>query len=83
MIPALQSFIADSYMIVGTVGGIGGGAIATVMAGHYFLGIPGWRLAFIVTAILSCLIAFLVYTFVDDPRKRTADYDSTRVSSSA
>ncbi|MCD7462378.1 hypothetical protein HAX54_048379 [Datura stramonium] len=54
-----QSFIADSYKdeVRGTgfgflnfnwytVGGIGGGAIATVMAGHEFWGIPGWRFAF-------------------------------------
>ncbi|CAI9110716.1 OLC1v1010785C1 [Oldenlandia corymbosa var. corymbosa] len=94
VIPALQSFIADSYKdgvrgkgfgflhLVGTIGGIGGGAIATVMAGHDYLGIPGWRFAFIVTATLSCLIAFLVYTFVEDPEKRTTgDYEKIKSSS--
>ncbi|KAG9135819.1 hypothetical protein Leryth_002536 [Lithospermum erythrorhizon] len=82
VIPALQSFIADSYLdgargtgfgflnLVGTIGGIGGGAIATVMAGSNILGIPGWRCAFVMMATLSSLIAFLVYTFVVDPRKR-------------
>ncbi|KAJ8550074.1 hypothetical protein K7X08_033781 [Anisodus acutangulus] len=82
VIPALQSFIADSYMdesrgagfgflsLVGTVGGIGGGAIATVMAGYKFWGIPGWRFAFVMMATFSILIAFLVFTFVVDPRKR-------------
>ncbi|XAR73900.1 hypothetical protein NMG60_11008020 [Bertholletia excelsa] len=81
VIPALQSFIADSYKdeargggfgvlsLVGTVGGIGGGVIATVMAGHDFWGVPGWRFAFILMATLSALIGFLVFLFVVDPRR--------------
>lgn len=84
VIPALQSFIADSYKdevrgagfgflnLIGTVGGIGGGAIATVMAGHEFWGIPGWRFAFVVMATLSTFIGFLVFSFVVDPRKKTS-----------
>lgn len=88
VIPALQSFIADSYKdgvrgagfgflnLVGTVGGIGGGAIATVMAGYDYWGIPGWRFSFLVMATLSCLIAFLVFSFVIDPRKIIADYNT-------
>ncbi|XP_070024165.1 uncharacterized protein [Nicotiana sylvestris] len=82
VIPALQSFIADSYTdevrgtgfgflnLIGTVGGIGGGAIATIMAGHEFWGIPGWRFAFVVMATLSTLIGVLVFSFVVDPRKK-------------
>ncbi|KAL6498132.1 hypothetical protein OROGR_028529 [Orobanche gracilis] len=81
VIPALQSFIADSYKdsvrgagfgflnLVGTVGGIGGGAIATVMAGYNFWGVPGWRCAFVIMGTLSCLIGFLVFQFVVDPRR--------------
>ncbi|XWS45371.1 hypothetical protein CRYUN_Cryun15aG0131100 [Craigia yunnanensis] len=81
VIPALQSFIADSYMdgvrgagfgllsLVGTLGGIGGGVVATIMAGQQFWGIPGWRCAFIMMAILSSLIGLLVFLFVVDPRK--------------
>lgn len=88
VIPALQSFIADSYKdgvrgagfgflnLVGTVGGIGGGAIATVMAGYDYWGIPGWRFSFLVMATLSCLIAFLVFSFVIDPRKIIADHNT-------
>ncbi|KAF7134608.1 hypothetical protein RHSIM_Rhsim08G0111600 [Rhododendron simsii] len=88
VIPALQSFIADSYLdgvrgagfgflnLVGTVGGIGGGVLATVMAGHEFWGLPGWRVAFIMMATLSSLIGFLVFLFVVDPRRRvTLDHD--------
>ncbi|CAK9138783.1 unnamed protein product [Ilex paraguariensis] len=80
VIPALQSLIADSYddcsrgggfgflKLTGALGGIGGGAVATVMAGYEFWGIPGWRCAFIIMATLSCLIACLVFLFVVDPR---------------
>ncbi|XP_043709673.1 multidrug resistance protein 2-like [Telopea speciosissima] len=81
VIPALQSFIADSYLdgvrgrgfgllsLVGSVGGIGGGAVATVMAGQEFWGIPGWRCAFIMVALLSSLIGLLVFLFVVDPKR--------------
>ncbi|XP_010548363.1 PREDICTED: uncharacterized protein LOC104824938 [Tarenaya hassleriana] len=83
VIPALQSFIADSYMdgvrgagfgflnLVGTIGGIGGGVVATVMAGQEFWGMQGWRCAFVMMAALSALIGFLVFVFVVDPKKKT------------
>ncbi|KAI3945381.1 hypothetical protein MKW92_029588 [Papaver armeniacum] len=81
VIPALQSFVADSYTdgvrgrgfgmlsLVGSVGGIGGSALATIMAGQEYWGIPGWRCAFIMMALSSSVIALLVYLFVIDPRK--------------
>lgn len=81
VIPALQSFIADSYLdgsrgtgfgmlsLIGSVGGIGGGVVATIMAGQNYWGIPGWRFAFIMMALLSLLIGVLVFLFVVDPRK--------------
>ncbi|KAM7250807.1 hypothetical protein ACFE04_022690 [Oxalis oulophora] len=80
VIPALQSFIADSYMdgvrgagfglysLVGTFGGIGGGVLATIMAGQEYWGIPGWRFAFIMMALASSVIGFLVFLLVVDPR---------------
>ncbi|GAY42760.1 hypothetical protein CUMW_069370 [Citrus unshiu] len=89
VIPALQSFIADSYKdgvrgagfgllsLVGTLGGIGGGVLATIMAGHQFWGVPGWRCAFILMATLSVLIAFLVLIFVVDPRKKASTFHGT------
>ncbi|KAL0332503.1 UNVERIFIED_CONTAM: hypothetical protein Scaly_2151800 [Sesamum calycinum] len=92
VIPALQSFIADSYSdsvrgagfgflnLVGTVGGIGGGAIATVMAGYTFWGMPGWRCAFLMMGGLSCLIGFLVYQFVIDPRRIASSHDTSKMS---
>lgn len=81
VIPALQSFIADSYndgvrgtgfgllSLVGSLGGIGGGVLATIMAGQQYGGIPGWRCAFVMMATLSSLIGVLVSLFVIDPRK--------------
>lgn len=93
VIPALQSFIADSYLdgvrgagfgclsLVGMVGGIGGGVVATVMAGYEFWGLPGWRVAFIAMAALSSLIGLLVFLFVVDPRRRVStDHDSVEYS---
>ncbi|KAE9466939.1 hypothetical protein C3L33_01154, partial [Rhododendron williamsianum] len=93
VIPSLQSFIADSYLdgvrgagfgclsLVGMVGGIGGGVVATVMAGHEFWGLAGWRVAFIMMATLSSLIGLLVFLFVVDPRRRvSADHDSVEYS---
>ncbi|KAJ4835722.1 hypothetical protein Tsubulata_021730 [Turnera subulata] len=81
VIPALQSFIADSYndgvrgtgfglvSLIGAIGGIGGGVVATIMAGQQYWGIEGWRCAFIMMATVSLLIGCLVFLFVVDPRK--------------
>ncbi|XP_078430382.1 major facilitator superfamily protein [Wolffia australiana] len=92
VIPALQSFVADSYgdgargtgfgvlSFVGSVGGIGGGALATVMAGQEYWGLPGWRCAFLLTALLSLLIGLLIFLFVDDPRKLQVSRDGKKRS---
>uniref|UniRef100_A0A453M6Z9 Major facilitator superfamily (MFS) profile domain-containing protein n=1 Tax=Aegilops tauschii subsp. strangulata TaxID=200361 RepID=A0A453M6Z9_AEGTS len=81
VIPSLQSFIADSYRegtrgagfgllsLIGSIGGIGGSIVATVMAGRDYWGFPGWRFAFIVVAFASLLIGLLVYFYTVDPRK--------------
>ncbi|GJN22923.1 hypothetical protein PR202_gb10532 [Eleusine coracana subsp. coracana] len=65
VIPALQSFIADSYKdgtrgagfgllaLIGSVGGIGGSVLATIVAGSDYYGFPGWRLAFIAVAFVT------------------------------
>lgn len=87
VIPSLQSFIANSYMdgvrgagfgflsLIGSFGGIGGGVLATVMAGQEYWGVPGWRCAFILMASLSALIGFLVFVFVVDPRRLASHHD--------
>ncbi|EFH60402.1 hypothetical protein ARALYDRAFT_900245 [Arabidopsis lyrata subsp. lyrata] len=80
--PVLQSIIADSFSdssrgfgfglwgLIGTVGGIGGTVVPTIMAGHDFLGTPGWRCAFILMATMSAIIGVLVFFFVTDPRTK-------------
>ncbi|KAL3681024.1 hypothetical protein R1sor_023980 [Riccia sorocarpa] len=80
VIPALQSYVADSHMegtrglafgwlsLVGAVGGIGGNMLATIMAGNSYGGVPGWRLAFLLMAATSSVIGWLVHTLVLDPR---------------
>ncbi|KAG2323435.1 hypothetical protein Bca52824_016648 [Brassica carinata] len=79
--PVLQSIIADSFKdsargfgfglwnLIGTAGAIWGTVLATVMAGHDFLGIPGWRCAFMLLATMSAMIGVLVFLFATDPRK--------------
>lgn len=90
VIPALQSYIADSYRdgvrgvgfgllsLVGSVGGIGGAVVATIMGGQQFWGIQGWRCAFIMMATLSSLIGFLVFLFVVDPRRMSIPAHDSR-----
>jgi MFS family permease len=84
VIPALQSFIADSYLeegrgvgfgllnLVGAIGGIADSLTATLMAGHTYLGVPGWRTPFLVGAVASTVIGCLVHTQVRDPSAPTA-----------
>jgi MFS family permease len=55
--------------LIGSVGGIGGSVLATIVAGGHYYGFPGWRLAFISVAFVSFLIGLLVYLYAVDPRK--------------
>lgn len=86
VVPALQSFIADSYTesgrgvafgwlnLVGSVGGIAGSTTATIMAGYGSIwGIAGWRVAFLLVACVSCVIGWLVHIFVTDPRDNSSN----------
>ncbi|XP_018438811.1 putative glycerol-3-phosphate transporter 5 [Raphanus sativus] len=80
--PVLQSIIADSFKdsargfgfglwnLIGTVGGIIGTVVPTIMAGHVISGISGWRCAYLLSATLSTVIGFLVFFFVTDPMKK-------------
>ncbi|KAJ1288611.1 hypothetical protein BS78_02G101200 [Paspalum vaginatum] len=96
VIPALQSFIADSYKdgtrgagfgllsLIGAVGGIGGSILATIMAGKDYWGFPGWRVAFMMVALVSLIIGILVYLYAIDPRRIPGnhlldDYDYERL----
>lgn len=55
--------------------------MATVMAGQEFLGMPGWRFAFLMMASVSLIIGLLVYLFVDDPKKTSPMHLGTDVDS--
>jgi MFS family permease len=93
VIPVLQSLIADSYAagsrgagfglfgLVGAIGRVGGGTLATIMAGHEYWGIPGWRFAFLNMASISLLIGVLVYLFVVDPRNASLVHSSSEIDS--
>eukprot|EP00250_Pteridium_aquilinum_P033859 c6503_g1_i1 orf=441-1865(-) len=80
VIPSLNSFVADSNSedgrglafgwlnLVGCIGGIGGGMLATILAGHSFGGYAGWRVAHMLVALVSSVIGLLVHFFVMDPK---------------
>lgn len=80
VIPAIQSVVADcsaeekrgiafGYLHgSGQLGTILGGAFATLMAQRTFLGLPGWRVAFLVVAIVSFVLSFSLCQFAKDPR---------------
>lgn len=50
-----------------------GGQVATLLASTSFLGIPGWRVAFHLIAIISVLIGILVGVWARDPRFSNRD----------
>ncbi|XP_078181015.1 uncharacterized protein LOC144574814 [Carex rostrata] len=93
VIPVLQSLIADSYAagsrgagfglfgLVGAIGRVGGGTLATIMAGHDYWGMPGWRFAFLNMASVSLLIGVLVYLYVVDPRNSSPVHIASEVDS--
>ncbi|KAL1215982.1 putative sphingolipid transporter spinster-like protein [Cardamine amara subsp. amara] len=80
--PVLQSIIADSFKdssrgfgfglwnLIGTIGGIGGTVVPTIMAGHNLFGISGWRCAFILCATMSAMNGIFVFFFVTDPKEK-------------
>ncbi|KAG2632825.1 hypothetical protein PVAP13_2NG126900 [Panicum virgatum] len=55
--------------LIGAVGGIGGSILATIMAGKDYWGFPGWRVAFMMVALVSLIIGILVYLYATDPRR--------------
>jgi len=60
--------------LIGSVGGIGGSVLATIVAGGDYYGLPGWRLAFISVAFVSFVIGLLVYLYAVDPRKTSPSH---------
>ncbi|KAF8019059.1 hypothetical protein BT93_H3819 [Corymbia citriodora subsp. variegata] len=80
VIPAVQSLVADStddsnrgmafgwLQLTGNIGSIIGSLSSVLIASTSFLGIPGWRIAFHLVAIVSVIVGILVRLFANDPR---------------
>ncbi|XP_044470477.1 uncharacterized protein LOC123199505 isoform X2 [Mangifera indica] len=85
VIPAIRSLVADStdesnrgiafgwLQLTGYIGSIIGGMFSVLIASTSFMGIPGWRIAFHVVALVSVLVGILVHVFANDPREFEAD----------
>nr|XP_023875646.1 uncharacterized protein LOC111988113 isoform X3 [Quercus suber] len=79
VIPAIQSLVADStddsnrglafgwLQLTGNLGSIIGGLCAVLFAPTSILGVPGWRIAFHLIAIISVIVGILVVLFANDP----------------
>ncbi|KAL0352426.1 UNVERIFIED_CONTAM: hypothetical protein Scaly_1631300 [Sesamum calycinum] len=77
--PAIQSIVADStedsnrgmafgwLQLTSNVGSIVGGLFALWVATRTFMGIPGWRIAFLLVGIVSVGVGVLVRLFATDP----------------
>jgi MFS family permease len=74
-IPAIYAFVADSVdgtsrgvafgwlMVAGKVGTVGGTSLGLLMAPTSFLGIPGWRLAFLLLAAAGAVVGVSIRSF--------------------
>ncbi|TKY60293.1 spinster-like 2 [Spatholobus suberectus] len=87
--PAIQSLVADStfdsnrgvafgwLQLTGNLGSIIGGLFAILMAPTSFAGIPGWRIAFHLVALISVIVGILVRLFANDPHFSKSDDRAT------
>ncbi|RDX57885.1 hypothetical protein CR513_62839, partial [Mucuna pruriens] len=89
VIPAMQSLVADSTVdsnrgvafgwlqLTGNFGSIIGGLFSVLMAPTSFVGIPGWRIAFHLVALISVIVGILVRLFANDPHFSKSDDRAT------
>uniref|UniRef100_A0ACD5X0H4 Uncharacterized protein n=1 Tax=Avena sativa TaxID=4498 RepID=A0ACD5X0H4_AVESA len=80
VVPAIYSLVADYsddvtrgsafgwLMMASRVGAMVGGSLGVLLAPTTFLGVPGWRLAFHVLALLSIALAVSTWLLASDPR---------------
>uniref|UniRef100_A0ACD5X524 Uncharacterized protein n=1 Tax=Avena sativa TaxID=4498 RepID=A0ACD5X524_AVESA len=80
VLPAMFSLVADYsddttrgsafgwLMMASRVGAMAGGSLGVLLAPTTFLGVPGWRLAFHVLALLSVALAVSTWFLASDPR---------------
>lgn len=83
--PAIQSLVADStddsnrgmafgwLQLTGNLGSIIGGLSSVLIASTTFMGIPGWRIAFILVGLVSVIVGTLVHLFANDPNFSETD----------
>ncbi|KAJ4843559.1 hypothetical protein Tsubulata_007978, partial [Turnera subulata] len=79
VVPAIQSLVADStnetnrgtafgwLQLTGNLGSILGNLCAILIASTSVMGIPGWRVAFHLVAIISVIVGILIRLFAKDP----------------
>jgi len=78
--PAILSLVADSTVdsnrgmafgwlqLTGNLGSIIGNLFAVLLASTSIFGIPGWRIAFHIVALVSIIVGILVRIFANDPQ---------------
>ncbi|CAO2161932.1 unnamed protein product [Urochloa humidicola] len=89
VVPAIYSLVAD-YSDDGTrgsafgwvvmaqfLGNIAGNSLGVLLASTSFLGVPGWRLAFHLLALISASLAALTWLLAADPRPSTGKSTAT------
>ncbi|XP_059432378.1 uncharacterized protein LOC132165722 [Corylus avellana] len=77
--PAIQSLVADStddgnrgvafgwLQLTASFGSIIGGLCSVLIAPTSFMGIPGWRISFLLVGLVSVVVGILVRLFANDP----------------
>ncbi|XP_068470344.1 uncharacterized protein [Phaseolus vulgaris] len=90
VIPAIQSLVADSTVdnnrgmafgwlqLTGNLGSIIGGLCSVLIASTTVAGIPGWRIAFHLVALISIIVGILVRLFANDPHYSKSDDKATK-----
>ncbi|CAO2198510.1 unnamed protein product [Urochloa humidicola] len=95
VVPSIYSLVAD-YSDDGTrgsafgwvvmaqfLGNIAGNSLGVLLASTSFLGVPGWRLAFHVLALVSASLAALTWLLAADPRPSTGKSTATAAAALA
>ncbi|XP_075656440.1 uncharacterized protein LOC142626493 isoform X2 [Castanea sativa] len=89
--PAILSLVADStddsnrgmafgwLQLAGNLGSIIGGLSSVLIASTSFMGIPGWRIAFVLVGLVSVIVGTLVYLFANDPNFSETDRAKDRI----
>ncbi|KAG8642877.1 hypothetical protein MANES_12G136000v8 [Manihot esculenta] len=72
----LVAISSTFFQLAGNLGSILGGLCSVLLASTSFMGIPGWRVAFILVGIVSVVVGTLVWLFAIDPRFSATDNKS-------